>query len=31
MPNLQGASLVGHDGGGRSYAAQTVSRDRPSR
>ena len=25
MPNLQGASPIGRDEGGRSYAAQTVS------
>ena len=29
MPNLRGASRVGRGEGGRSYAAQTVSRDKP--
>ena len=31
MPNLQGASPVGHEEGGRSYAAQMVGRWRPSK
>ena len=31
MPNLQGASPVGRDGGGRSYAAQMGSSGRPRR
>ena len=29
MPNLQGASPVGRDEGGRSYVAQAVGRSRP--
>ena len=29
MPNLRGTSPVGHDGGGRLYAARTVDRRRP--
>ena len=31
MPNLRGASPVGHEGGGRSYVAQTVGRSEPGR
>ena len=30
MPNLRGTSSVNHDGEGRLYAAQTVSRGRPN-
>ena len=29
MPHLRGANLVGHDDGGRLYAARTVGRRGP--